>query len=149
MFNDKKAEMSLLKLGVGFLVFCGLFIGLFLFVGYQMSANDIEVSGLGNATFSIMTAVVEDNANNDSGNQMSVITQGQNVTSANSDPFRQTYDKGNQYGLNLVTFFPKMFGVLTTGLSELGIDPLLGMVAIGILVLTFSYLTISFIRVGR
>jgi hypothetical protein len=123
-------------------------VSIFLFTGEQMSANNITLTGMGNATFASISSTRGDTLN-DSQQQMNIITQSQNISTSNPDPFRTTYEKGNQASLNLVTFFPKMFGVLTTAMSELGINPMVGYFVIIILSVTFTYLIISYMRTGR
>lgn len=148
LMNNRKGELTILKLCVGFLLFCLVFVSIFLFTGEQMSANQIHITGLGNATFSSISSTQGDTLN-DTQQQMSVITQSQNISTSNPDPFRTTYEKGNQASLNLITFFPKMFGVLNTAMGELGISPVVGYFVIIILSVTFTYLIISYMRTGR
>ena len=147
---NKKGEMTLLKLLVGFLVVIGIFISIFLFTGMVLTSNNWQVSGVGNATFTEMGSALKDMNQNDSVAQLNIISQsGENVTSTNPDPFRQTYDKGNQYGIDYMRFFPKMGGVLNTALQELQVNIYQYIVLGTILAVTIAYLIISFIRVGR
>jgi hypothetical protein len=146
---SKKAELSLLTFILGFVVLLGIFSAVFMFMGYFVNGNNITVTTM-NETFHEVDNIVadlNDNYSIDVADQIS--QQNANITGGNTIPEQQSFEASNLFSLKSFEIMPKMVGVISTAMQEIGIPPMFFAIISIIILTTSTYLVIRFMRNGQ
>ena len=146
----KKAELNMLTFLVGFVILLGIFSAVFMFMGYFITNNSVNLTVNNSPTFHEINTVISDLGDNYSIDITDQVgQQNQNITGGNIIPEQQAFESSNLFSLKSFTLLPKMVGVLSTALYEIGIPPLFFTIISIIILTTLTYLAIRFMRNGQ